>query len=385
MSKQARSGRLLWTVFGAATLATGCGGGFFIDPSKIPPGTSSGDYVYVVNQTTNTLSEFVVGAATLTAVSGSPIALTSGLAAASVAVTRPNTYVYVGGNGAITCYSIGTGGALSAVTAGGAGATANFVSLETSLDGKWLLALDSTTFTVYVYTINTSTGALTLNATASFAPPGSGTAAQRSLRISPSGAFVAVALGPGGDILFPFNTTTGLLTAQTAAITLAKGFSDNGVQFDSTSANLFVARGGPTAGTSGISTYTVSSSGTLTPAQILATSGDAPFGLLLESAGTYLYSANRAVVAAGGSTISAYSLSGSTLTALPSAPYPSGASVIALAEDNSKKFVIAAASGGSPDITLYGFDALTAGKLNPLVTVASGSDPAGSVALATTH
>jgi 6-phosphogluconolactonase len=380
MSKRALSSRVVWALLGAATLATGCGGGFFIDTNGTTTTTSSsGDYVYVVNQTTNTLSEFVVGNATLTAITGSPISLTSGLAAASVAVTRPNTFVYVGGNGAISCYSVGSSGALSAVTGGGAGATANFVSLETSPDGKWLLALDSTTQTVYVYAINTSTGALILNATTTFAAPGAGTAAQRSIRISPSAAFVAIALGPAGDVVFTFNTTTGVLT-QSATISLASGFSDNAVQFDSTSSKLYVARGGPTTGTAGVSTYSVSSSGALTQTQALIASGNAPFALLLDSAGSYLYAANRS-----DATVSGYSTSGGTLAALPSSPYPSGTSVIALAEDNSKKYLIAAASGGSPDLTLYGFDALTAGKLNAVATSASGSDPAGSVALATTH
>ena len=352
---------------------------FFVqETSTTTPTTTTGDYVYVVNQITNTLTGFVVGTGTLTGIATT--ALTTGLAAASVAVSRPNTFVYVGGNGAITCYAIGSGGALTAVTTSAASATANFISLDTSPDGQWLAALDTVTLTVYVYRINTSTGALTLNGTTPYAAPGSGLFAPRSLRFAPNGGFLVASLGPAGDVLFSFNTTNGVILANTASIVIPSGFSDNASLFDTTSGYLVVARGGPTSSTSGLSTYSVSSSGLLTAAQNFVTSGNAPFALLLDSTGAFAYTANR-----GDATISGYSLSSGTLTALAGSPYASGAAVAALALDNTGKYVVAAASGGSSDVTLYGFDALSAGKLNALAVAASGTDPAGSVALATTH
>ena len=212
MTKRLMMNGVRWVALGAAAMVNGCGGGFFVNQNNTTTtGSSSGDYVYVVNQTTDTLSEFVVGAGTLTAVSGSPILLVAGLAPTSVAVSRPNSFVFVGGNGAISTYSIGTGGALTNVGGGGAAATANFVSLETSPDGQWLLGLDSLTQSIYVFKINASTGALTLNSTATYTAPGSGLPSQKSIRISPNAAFVAAALGPGGDVLFTFNTSTGVL------------------------------------------------------------------------------------------------------------------------------------------------------------------------------
>lgn len=358
-------------------MLTGCG--FFPDTTTTSttttPSSSTADYVYAANQSTNTLSGFSIGTATLTSIGS--VALPAGLIPTSVAVTRPNTFVYVGGVGAISCFSIGTGGALAAVTAGGATALASFVSLDTSPDGRWLVALDSLTTTIYIYGINTSTGALTLNATPAYAAPGAGPAAPRSVRVSPNGAFVAVALGTGGDLVFPFTTSTGVLGASNN-LAIASAYTDNAVAFDTTSAYLLVARA--SSGGSGIAAYSVNGFGGLTGTQALAASGNAPYALVQDSTGAYVYAANR-----GDATISGYSFAAGTLTPLASSPYASGSFVTALARDNSGKYLLAAASGGSPDLTLYSFDAATPGKLDAVATAASGTDPATSVALATTH
>lgn len=365
---------------GSLALSTGCG--FFPDTktsSSTPsPSTSSADYVYVVNQETDTLSGFVVGTGTLT--SAGTVALTAGLAPSSVAVTRPNTFVYVGGSGAISCYAVGSTGALTVVSGGGATALANFVSLDTSPDGQWLLALDSFTQTIYVYGINASTGALTLNATPAYAVPGAGIVAQRTIRVSPNGNFVAIALGTGGDVVFPFTTGTGVLGANYNSLIVSTAYSDNALTFDGTGAYLLTARATTGSGTSGIATYSVNSTGGLTAVGTLTASGNAPYSLVLDSTGTYAYVANRA-----DATISGYSLIAGNLTLLASSPYASGSAVTALARDNSGKYILAAASGGSSDLTLYSLDAASPGKLDKVATAASGTDPANSIALATTH
>lgn len=371
-------------VVGGLVMLAGCGGGFFIDNTGTGTtggSSSTGNYVYVANQTADTLAGFSLATGGLTAVPGSPVVLASGLVPSSVVVTRQNTYVYVGGNGAISCYSIGTGGALTAQTNGGGSATANFVSMETSPDGQWLLGLDTTTSSIYVYKINLSNCALTLNSTTTYGVPGQGVTNPRAIRMAPSAAFVAVALGPGGDVVFTFNTSTGVLT-QSATITLLAGFSDNAVAFDGNSAYLYVARGLSTAGAGspGISSYVVNQNGTLVPSQALAGSGNAPYALTFDSTGTYLYAANR-----GDGTISGYTAAKGTLTALGSSPYASGSLVGALVADKSGKYLVAASFGGSSDVTLYSQDALTPGKLDAVAVSAAGAGTSGSVALAGTH
>ena len=378
--------RLALAAIGLGALLTlnGCGN-FFVDTTT---GTGSGgstgntsDYVYVANQTTNTLTGYTIASGALTAVSGSPYGLLNGLAAASVEVSRANTFVYVGGAGAIECFSIGTGGALTLVNSAAATGSARFASLTTSYDGKWLLALDSITQTLYTYGINTSNGTLTAVAQVAYSAAANvGAVVPTMVRISPNGAAVVAALGTGGDVIFSFNTSTGV-PAFVGTLAINAGFSDNAVAIDANSAYVYIARGASTTGASGVVPYSLSTSNILTPVQGLVASGSAPFAVLLDSTGAYAYTANR-----GDGTLSGYSVaSAGTLTALGSSPYAAGTLTTALARDNSGKYVVAASFGGGPDLTLYSFDSTTAGKLDTVTTAVSGNDPAGSIALATTH
>lgn len=365
--------------FGLLALLAGCGGGFFVDTKTTggSSGTSNGDYIYAVNQLSNTLGAFTVGASVLTPLSGSPYALASGLLATSVAVTRPNTYVYVGGSGAIESFAIGSGGTLTLQNANAATATARFVSLDTSPDGQWLLALDAQA--VYVFGINKANGALNLVQTATYTAAGAGNAVPSKVRIAPNGAIVIATLGPGGDAIFTFNTATGALQ-QGFTLAAAAGYSDNAVTFDGNSTYVYFARGGPTAGSAGVASYSLAAGGALTSVQALATSGNGPFSILLDSAGSYLYTANRS-----DNSVSGYTVSSGTLMPLAGSPFASGASATTLVEDNSKKYVVAGSFGGASDLTLYAFDALTAGKLDAVATAASGTAPAGTIAVAATH
>jgi 6-phosphogluconolactonase (cycloisomerase 2 family) len=378
----------------AATLLTGCAG-FFDAPSSSSSSTTSnsGDYVYVVNELTDTLGAFNLGTGTLVSIPSGAYTLPSGLVPRSVAVSRANTFVYVGGNGAIECYSIGSSGALTQATSGGITTVANFVSLATSPDGKWLIALDDLALAIDVYAINTSTGALSLaqsvTSLAANLPSGSQGLSSANLpstvRIAPGGNYVAVAMGPAGDELFSFNTSTGALTS-TAGVITSSGFSDNAVEFDSTSSYLFIARGVTgSSGSSSIVFYPINSNGTFGTQSTIA-SGASPHALVMDSTGKYLYAANS-----GDATISAYSFSSGTLTALSSSPYKSGTTVTALVRDNSARYILAASqgvgssSGIASDVTMYALDEATPGQLDAISAAASGSDPAGSLAIAATH
>ena len=380
-----------WTILLAALLSmTGCAG-FFDTPATTTTsasGSTSGDYVYVVNQATDTLTGFAVGSGALTAIS--TYTLSAGLAPNAVAVSIPNTFVYVAGLGSIQCLAIGSGGALTACTGGSITTVADFVSLDVSPDGKWLLAIDNNllTPTLYVFSINTATGALS-ETTAQTYPvaANSGTVTPRQIRISPNGGFFVVALGAGGDAIFTFNTTTGVPT-EVATLPLATA-SDNAVAFDATSSYVFVGRGPAASSSSGLGvvSFSLASTGALTQVGSVAASGNSPFGLVLDSTGAFLYAANR-----GDGTISGYSLASGVLTGLSGSPYASGLATTALARDNSGKYVVAVSPGGTADVTLYSIGSTLAsgvttltGNLNVAATAASGTDPSGSVAVAATH
>jgi 6-phosphogluconolactonase len=128
-------------------------------------------------------------------------------------------------------------------------------------------------------------------------------------------------------------------------------------------------------------TYSISSAAALTSVSTAA-AGNTVKSLLTTSTGTNLYAANFS-----DSTVSGFSVVSGVLTKLTGSPYAASVGVSSLALDNTGKYVIAAASGGTgaSDLTLYQFDALDAGQLDAVATYANGSGTAGSVSVATTH
>ena len=366
---------------GAALLLTGCNG-FFVDPNTTTTttGSSTADYAYVVN-TNGTVSEFVVGSSVLTAISGSPFTPGSPLSTASSIVVNPaNAFVFVGGDGGVLSYSIGSTGALTQVSSGGVTEIGNFISMVISPNGQWLLALDNINNVVWVFAVNTSTGVLTASGSTTQLSVAAVTAPARQMAISPNGGLVAVAIGAGGDDVFTFNETTGVLTSTNAVNKPVTGYSDDSVTFDSTNGYLLIGRGLATGGTtSSILSYAVSSVGVL-GAVTTYTPGQDPYSLLIDATGAYVYSAN-----AGSGNISGFSIASGALTTLSSSPFTSQKGVESLAEDINGKYVIAASTGGTADLTLYALDALTTGQLDAVATAANGSGTEGSVAVATTH
>ncbi len=84
--------------------------------------------------------------------------------------------------------------------------------------------------------------------------------------------------------------------------------------------------------------------------------------------------------------ISGYSIGSSfTLSALNGSPYQSGTQVNSLGVDKSGTYLLATAFGGSPDLSMYSFDATNLGKLNMSTTMSTGSGTNGAIAVALTH
>ena len=372
----------------AASLLTGCAN-FFVKPGTVnPPGASTGagsatsDYVYVLNSNA-TVSEFVVGTGKLTAITGSPFAVETPLStAASITVTPANSFVYVGGTGGILGYSIGTRGALTLTMSRGVTEQANYSSLAVAPNGQYLLALDNLNNVIWVFSINLSTGALTpvnatypLNVSAVAAPA-------RMIKISPNSDVVAVAEGTGGDDVFAFNQFTGVLTPESSVNAPASGYTDLSVAFDTTSTHLFIGRGITAAGNSQVLSYNLPTTGVIGSFVGSYATGTDPYAVLIDATNTYVYTANR-----GDSTVSGYTVASGGLTAISGSPYASGGGAIALVEDITGKYILAAAAASTSgaDLTLYSFDVTVPGKLNAVATSQNGSGVSGSLAMAATH
>jgi 6-phosphogluconolactonase (cycloisomerase 2 family) len=375
---------------------TGCKNFFAPNNSTTGGGTTvnSGDYAFVVNSNTSgtspvyTLSGFSVGAATLTSLSGFPLTLP--FAPTTVVVTPANSFLYVAGAGVIYGYTIGTGGALTQIlssTNSAALVNVNVVSMDVSPDGQWLIALDATTTipTIDTYQIG-STGQLTVEPIVQYPFQGDAIIVPNTIRIAPTGTYVAAALGTGGDVLFSFDTTTGALTAVIQVNTLSASSADQALAFDATASTLYIARSGTAPG---VYPQLIGTTGTLTQVSgapfALGTSGTTfgPSSMVIDATGKYLYVGDRT-----NSTISGFSIgTGGVLTALNGSPYSSGNNIDALARDNSGDYILATASGGGPDLEMFSFDSTFAGKLDVATTASTGdpTEPAGAMAIALTH
>lgn len=357
----------------SVTALTGCDG-FFFKETSTSTGTSSGNYVYVANQGSTTLAGFQISTAgALTAITGSPFSLPA--APITVTVSRANTYVFVGTALGIYGYAIGTGGVLTALNSGSAlvSTLSGVQWLETSPDGQWLLSLNQDGVTISEYSIAASTGLLALAQTYTYTGL-SGIALPKMLRIAPNGASAFATLGTGGEVAFTFNTSNGLLT-QTGVLNPPNQSSDAAIAIDSNSAFLYLVRTGTSQG---LSVYTMGANASLTSVGATYTTGSVPASVAIDPTNAYVYVANS-----GDGTISGYgSATPSQLSTLSGSPYSSGGGVSAMGVDSTGKWLLASAQSGSPDLTLYGFDATNLGRIFSVSSTATGTT---AIALALTH
>ncbi len=361
----------------------GCPG--FFPPINNGGGSGGGgstNRVYVANQAASSIGAFAIGTGTLAAVNNSPVA--TGYKPISMVVTPNNTLLYVGAATGIFVYFINSDGSLTTPTTGSQPAGVFATSLAVSPDGQWLIALDGTTQQLDIFQINASTGALSSVTAPATYTTSSGTWQPTSVRIAPNGLLIFAALGTAGDVVFTFNTTTGVAASSQVLSTGNAATGDYGLAINSTSTYLYIARSGTNGG---VAIFSIAGGGVLTPvtgSPFLAGSGT--YSVTLDNTGTYVYAANRTDGTISGYTIvPSTTLLGLTLTPLSGSPYTSGSGVQSIGVDSTGKYLLAVAVSGGPDLTMYSFDIPVPGKLDPATSVATGVDPAGAVALALTH
>ncbi|MCL2659244.1 MAG: lactonase family protein [Acidobacteriaceae bacterium] len=369
----------------------GCGR-FFVDETTDTGGGTGGtgtsnSYVYAIGSATNTdgtktytLSGYAVSTRKLTPITGLPITLP--FEPTALAVAPSNSSLYVAGADGIYSYPIAANGTVGTGTL----RIASIVSsMDISPDGKWLFALETVNAALDQFTIDTSTGTLSLaNSIPILFTDQTVPSQAMMVRVSPSGTFIVAAMGNAGDAFFTLNKGTGAVAATGTQSPNSASAADNAVAFDNTSTYAYIARSG-TGG--GVIVYKIDSSGS--PTYLLGPPNDvtnsAAYAVTLDSTGKYLYVADRTQ-----GNINGYAIgTNSALTPLDHSPYESGNGVNSLAlattSDTSVPYVLAGASGG-PDLTVYAIDTIYPGQLVPLPD-ASTSDTAstGVVAIATTH
>jgi 6-phosphogluconolactonase (cycloisomerase 2 family) len=264
----------------------------------------------------------------------------------------------------------------------------NVVSMDVSPNGLWLLGLDanSLTPTIDEFQINTTTGALTQWNTVYYNGTFTGSIVPSDIKVAPNGNLVFAALGTAGDVVFTLNSaaSSGALVSagQVAEPTVT---TDLALAVGPDSSTLYIARS--SGGTGNLVTYSVNANGVPTTSLPLTTSpaGAKPFSVVTDTAGANVYVADRTggKIYGFGSTMNSGTLA---VTAQSVSPYTAGTLVTALVVDSSGDYLLAISDGGTPDLAMYPFDKTTPGNLDLPLSVSTGTpEPAGAVAIATTH
>jgi 6-phosphogluconolactonase len=381
-----------------ALLMAGCGGDFFQSVNNGSSGSGSGGsgsgggsttttgYLYVGNSASTTLAGFGFDSSgALSAVTNSPYNLNFNVT--SIAVTPNNAFLYIGTQGFIYVYSI-SNGALTLGNNGSPVATIAPGGMKVDPSGKWLLVADAFNFQVDAFAIDTSTGALTsTTSTLGLQAVTSGVTSPTpsDLLVTPNGAYVYVSLGTAGLNIFTLNSSTGALTFTGTLASRGTQNSDLGMASDSNSQFLFMAETN-----TGLRVFTISTNGALSEVSGSPfTTGTGPHAVAIDPTNNFVYVANL-----GGNSISGFSLASTTgaLTALSGSPYATGASPVGLTFDQSKTYLAVICNGSSPDLQIFKLDsttpgAATAGQLDSVTTISTGpSNAAGNpISLAATR
>jgi 6-phosphogluconolactonase len=381
-SSVARCAGVLGCLAGLVLLLTGCGQFFPPLSSTSGSGGSSGNYIYVGNLGTDplTIAGFSIASSGLSALSGS--AWNSTYSANSMVVTQNNDYLFMGtDSGEVFSFPIGSDGSLGTGTvAGSLGPAA--MAIDTT--GNWLIGVDAFSGQVYAFAVDSSNGTLTepissSTATMSGCTPSTNlTGGAPGIVVAPSDAYVYVSCGTAGVYTFSFNSSSGDLTAVNSTLTPKQnGDANFGLAISPSGTYLYVAE----TGISGVRVFSISSTnGTLSEISGSPyTTQTGPYGVVVDSTGTYVYVSNRTEGTISGFTVS----STGTLTAITGSPFATGSVPQQMVEDKSDTYIAVACEGGNPDLELYSIG--SSGALTKFATATTGTDPTEATSLAVTH
>jgi len=191
-----------WSLLAGLLLVLGGCGQFFpplTNNSSSGGGSSTvGNYLYVANSGSglDSIAGFSLASGKLSTTSG--VTYTVPSAPSCVAVTPSDSFFYAGSPaGAIYVYTINSDGSLTIGNSGSPVATGVLPGwLRVDTTGNWLIGLDSLTGEAYVFSINTSTGALTAVSGSTVVLQSTAT---HGMALTPNDGYVYVALGRRGD------------------------------------------------------------------------------------------------------------------------------------------------------------------------------------------
>jgi 6-phosphogluconolactonase (cycloisomerase 2 family) len=378
----------------AALCLTGCSG-FWDKPSTGGGGgktTLTSGNIYVLNNAASQMVGLFVNKGTMTVLPGSPYTL----AAAPIAITVApnNAFLYVSTLGGIFLYTVNsTTGQLTIGNSGQPISADPATNMQVDATNTWLIEGVSATQFLNAIHVNATDGSLASNQVENVVLPST---TFQQVAISPNDAFVLAAMGAQGTAFIPFNPNNanpfgtvaniGVKNATGAALSVAF----DPIVTGSTAPRLFYI--GETVATSGTNTGGLRAFNYGTLKEISGSpfgiGGLAPYSILPFSTGDFVYVVNRQTSSGQTGVIAGFSIavtnSVPALTALGS-NFNAGLNPQAIVEDNTHQFVFAVNFGGSPDLTGYVIDATKAGYLDQVTSNVTGTDPAQAGAMAALH
>jgi YVTN family beta-propeller protein len=225
---------------------------------------------------------------------------------------------------------------------------------------------------VSMFTINATTGVLTsIGAIDAGITPA-------SVAVDPSGRFAYAASGAfsaggtGKVFMYIINTATGALTA-IAPGTIAAGVSPNAVAVDPSGRFAYVTNSGFFAGEGAdVSMYTISATtGALTAIGSI-NAGIVPVSVAVDSSGRFAYVASLDPFSGPG-IVAMFTINATTGALTSIGTIATGINPASVAVDPSGKFAYVA-NGGSNDVSMYTID-VTTGALTSIGTIAAGINP----------
>jgi len=380
-----------------APFMQGCGD-FWQAPSTTSgsgttPTTLSSGVFYVLNQTTDQIVAYDITSGSLTTIG------TYSLTAApyAIAIAPGNAFLYVSTVAGIYLYSIDSStGALTIGNSGSAISTDLAAAMVVDTTGTWLIDAETGASGGVILNAISITSSGTLNSTTEQQRSYSvANASVEKLALSGDDAYLFLAAGQGGTLVIPFNAANTNPFASTAAtiatVTTAASSLSVAVDPGTTPRLFYIGETEASSSSGGLRAFDYSSLGTSKVTEIAgspySSGGLAPSAILPELSGTYVYVASGQGTTGDGVLQGfniATSTSGSTTTYSLSSisTVATGIQPQSLAEDSLSNFVLAVSSGGSPDLDAYIFDTTTEGKLDSSLTSTTGTDPTGAVVVA---
>ena len=340
-------------------------------------GTTSSRYVYATIPASNEIVEYREdpNSGVLTQLADSPIPAGQGVQAAVIHPSKKILYTANSGatpTGNVSLYTISAAGSLTEVTPRtNVGSVPTLLVMDSS--GSFLFVGNSVSNDISVFSINSSTGALTAIPQSSGVTAPIGTT-PLNMKLSPSGNFLYVTVQAALGYIEVFPVSKGVI-GRPAVGPFQTGHNPFGLAIDSAGKYLYTAN----TADSSISEFTINSStGSLTPLQNspIGQTFVSPVALLIDKSGKYLYVANQ-----GSSNLSAYSIgSDGALTVLSSSPFGTATNPSFISTDSSGKYLFVGNQGSSAAVQSFSLDAGS----GTLTSVQSYSVPGTATSIAVT-